>query len=80
MANAIKHWYTSLYPPLPPQPSNAPPQLPNYNTNFLFKFLLGLCYYIDGSFQPPKYSVTDTWSKERVGYGIFNPIKKHPNC
>jgi ribonuclease HI len=52
-----------------------PPPLPPYNLTLPHKFLPQHSYYTDGSFKPPKLTPTNTWRRERAGYGIYNSIK-----
>jgi hypothetical protein len=49
--------------------------IPQYAILFPFKFFARFSYYINGSFYPPKEIREGTWEAERIGYGIYNPIK-----
>jgi hypothetical protein len=67
-------WNKSLYPP---QfiPSNSI-QLPDFPHIHHSKFLLQYCYYLDGSFIPPKQITNVIWDPTRAGYSIWNPLFK----
>ena len=56
-------------------PTNTLP-LPDFSHMYQPKFPPQYCYYIDGSFIPPKKQANGMWDLAQVGYGIWNPLLK----
>ena len=72
--NKSKKWNALTYPIINlPQNGEIPP-LPNYEINKPLKFSPQYCYYTDGSFLPPQ-QIDDSWTREKVGYGVYNQSK-----
>jgi hypothetical protein len=67
-------WHKSLYN-LQFNPTTSP-QLLNFPPIRHSKFPPQYCYYIDGSFIPPKQLTNEIWDPVRVGYGIWNLLFK----
>jgi hypothetical protein len=67
-------WNKTLYPTHLHQ--TTPPQLPSFPQTQYKKLLPQYCYYIDGSFTPPKKLTKEIWEATRAGYGNWNPLLK----
>jgi hypothetical protein len=67
-------WNKSSYPPQFNPPSTLP--LPNFIHIYQSKFPPQHCYYIDGSFSPPKQQANRFWDLVQAGYRIWNPLLK----
>ena len=69
----------------PNSPIHPPPTPPTnlWNINPVqclpLKYPPQFCYYTDGSFKPPKHINNGQWRREKVGYGIYNPLKNLKN-
>jgi ribonuclease HI len=67
-------WNKSSYPPHLNLANTLP--LPDFPSIHQSKFLPQYCYYIDGSFTPPKKQANGSWDPTQAGYGIWNPLHK----
>jgi ribonuclease HI len=72
--NPSPTWHQLESPPLVNFTQFSPP-LPTYDLLFPLKFPPHCSYYTDGSFVPPKFITTNSWHRERAGYGIYNSYK-----
>ena len=69
-------WSRLTYPPQPP--TTQTPNIPlinNIDKCLPLKYLPQFCYYIDGSFKPPKETSQGHWKRKKAWYGIYNFIK-----
>ena len=72
--NKSKKWNALAYPTTNLTQNDEIPPIPNYENNKSLKFPPQYCYYTNGSFFPPQ-QIDDRWTREKVGYSIYNQYK-----
>ena len=72
--NKSKTWNALTYSSPNTHNHNTIPPIPNYENKTPLKFSPQYCFYIDGSFNPPK-KIGDTWLREEVGYSTYRQEK-----